>query len=264
MRSFARRRRPVIAIHRLEHDPVRIDVQPALAATVGDRQRLRRAVLVDDRTLESVLDIRARPRSHAFSAGPQKRRLDVEPPHGALLGEQHEHRRIARDECRLIRIQSLDELRQRIEHRKALVRQPRARARLPFPRHDAGVMIVAGGDQRRLAAASEHARRVACAEARRAELHGDHRVVGRKRGGVLHEYPRLAAGARALPHRIAPEETLADVCAVGEKGLDAGARERSFGHPAVEIGHQLGLGDHRKRFERSVRRHIAPPVAIMR
>src|SRR5262249_37433749 len=113
-------------------------------------------------------------------------------------------------------------------------------------------------------AAADHARGVAPAQARGAELHADQRVVGRERRAVLDEDARLAGAAGALPYRVALEVPLADAAAVGEKSFHADAPELRVGHPAVEVGHQIALGEHRIFGERRVAAHAPPAIAVMR
>ncbi len=97
------------------------------------------------------------------------------------------------------------------------------------------------------------------------ELRGDERIADRERVGILDEDAGLARRSGAFPEHVPVEIALADSFAVGDEGVDAGARDLGIGHPVVEAFHQPALGDDGQVFDRgAVRGHVAIGLAVVR
>ncbi len=247
VRRLAGRCRTVVRVHRLQHHPVGVDVQPPRAAADGHAHALRRTVLVDHAAAEGAFDFGACRFGQAFASRPQAHGRNGEPAGGLLIGEQRQHRRIRREECGLAGVQRRSELRQRLQDRERSHRNHRGRGREAPPGSDACIVAAGRGDERGAAATGGKAPPDRHRQRRRPELRRQQRIVGGDRVGILHEGAGYAGTPRARPDKVPPAVPIADVAAIGQESCDVGAGDPGVRDPVVEARLELAPADDRER-----------------
>ena len=251
VRRLAARHGAVMLVHRLQDQPVFVQVQVAMRAFPGHGQKLRRAIAAAHHGVQAAVHVFARGAAQRFAAGQHAARANAQAPRRRLVGQHGSGRGVRGQHGGLEfverRHQGIGGLHQAEAVRR--LRDPGVEAAQPLKTDDAGKVPARGrhhggavGDAQRIER-RERAEPPACpaaAPCRCAVPHHFKRVVHGHGLRVLHEHARQRAGARAFPHHVTALPRIAHAAFSGSEVAQLVQAQGRVGHPVVKTVHQLG------------------------